>query len=254
VRPRETKPPAAEVRARLEALVDPAFREGARRYFKGEVKILGVRSAAVGALGRDVRKPLKAAKDLKGALALAEALLKTGVLEEGGVGVTIMEGFVRDLGPEHYPVFDRWIEHCSNWAAVDVLCGRVIGPVMREHGPPVDRLLKWTRSRNRWRRRAAAVCLIPAARRSLHHDAVFKVADRLMPDEDDMVRKGVGWLLKVTADADRKRVIRYLQQWKAPSPAEAGLRSPRRRHRTSRLVLRYASEKMTAAERRLVLT
>lgn len=236
--PRETKALVAEVRRRLKALVDPQFREGARRYFKGEVKILGVRSEQVGALGREVRKPLKAAKDLKGAMALAEALLETGWLEEGFVAVTIMAGFVRDLGPAHYPVCDRWIGHCDNWAAVDVLCGRVIGPVMREHGPPLDRLLKWTVSKNRWRRRAAAVCLIPAARRGLHHHAVFQVADRLMPDGDDMVRKGVGWLLKVTADADRRRVIRYLQQW---------------RDRTSRLVLRYASEKMTPAERRLIL-
>jgi 3-methyladenine DNA glycosylase AlkD len=238
VPPRDTNARGAEVRRRLKALVDAEFREGARKYFKHEVKILGVRSGDVQAVGSQVRKHLRAAKDLDGALALAEALLKTGVLEEGAVAVTILQGFARDLGPAHYPLFDRWIGYCANWAITDNLCGKAIGPVMRDHGLPLDRLLRWTRSKDRWRRRAAAVCLIPSVRRRLHHDAAFEVADRLMPDEDDMVRKGVGWLLKVTADADTARVIEYLLRWKG---------------RTSRLVLRYASEKMTPAERRLVL-
>jgi 3-methyladenine DNA glycosylase AlkD len=142
------------------------------------------------------------------------------------------------LGTAHYAVFDRWVGYCTNWAITDTLCGKLIGPVMRDHGPPLPRLLRWTKSRGRWRRRGAAVCLIPSVRRGLHHDAAFEVADRLMLDEDDMVRKGVGWLLKVTADADRHRVIAYLLQWK---------------DRTARLVLRYACEKMTPAQRRRVL-
>lgn len=43
--------------------------------------------------------------------------------------------------------------------------------------------------------------LVPIACRREMLDEAFRIADRLMTDGDDMVQKGVGWLLK---DASRK--------------------------------------------------
>lgn len=37
---------------------------------------------------------------------------------------------------------------------------------------------------------------VPIARKGDMLDQVFRIADRLMTDGDDMVRKGMGWLLK----------------------------------------------------------
>jgi 3-methyladenine DNA glycosylase AlkD len=69
--------------------------------------------------------------------------------------------------------------------------------------------------------------------------AILRVADRLLGDPDPMVQKGVGWLLKEATRRRADRIVAYLV---------------RRRHRTSRLVLRYASEKLPPAQRRLVLS
>ncbi len=59
-----------------------------------------------------------------------------------------------------------------------------------------------------------------------------------MTDEDDMVQKGVGWLLKETYPKRPREVVAFLEPW---------------RGRTSRLLLRYAAEKMTPADRGEVL-
>jgi len=53
-----------------------------------------------------------------------------------------------------------------------------------------------------------------------------------------MVQKGVGWLLKETYPKKPAEVVRYLVA---------------KREKTTRLVLRYAAEKMTVADRARVL-
>jgi len=60
-------------------------------------------------------------------------------------------------------------------------------------------------------------------------DQVFVITDRLMTDGDDMVRKGVGWLLKEVSKEHPQEIRDYLLKW---------------REKTSALTLRYASEKL----------
>ena len=62
-------------------------------------------------------------------------------------------------------------------------------------------------------------------------DDAFRIADRLMKDRDDMVQKGVGWLLKEASKKHPTEVRDYLLKW---------------RTRTSALLLRNASEKLPA--------
>ena len=69
-------------------------------------------------------------------------------------------------------------------------------------------------------------------------EEAFALADRLMEDDDDMVQKGVGWLLKEASKKNPEKVRGYLLNW---------------RDRTSALVLRYASEKLPK-DRRVLKT
>ena len=76
--------------------------------------------------------------------------------------------------------------------------------------------------------------LVPPARRGLLLEDVFILSDRLMEDEDDMVQKGVGWLLKEASKRHPEEVRDYLLRWRDRAPA---------------LVLRYASEKLPKDKR-----
>jgi 3-methyladenine DNA glycosylase AlkD len=159
-------------------------------------------------------------------------------MDEAALAARILERFQQQLGPEHFPTFDRWVDTLNDWASCDSLCTQVIGPVVCRHPALVRRLRPWTRSAERWRRRASMVSLIPLARTGDRLSEVLEMADRLLGDADDMVRKGVGWLLKEATRRRADEIVAYLIA---------------NRERTSRLVLRYASEKLTQPERARVL-
>ena len=99
-------------------------------------------------------------------------------------------------------------------------------------------MLPWTAAANRWKRRAAAVSLVYGARRGRDSALILQVAERLLRDEDDLVRKAVGWLLKESYATQPRDVVRFLRSRKEGAP---------------RIVLRIAAEKMSQADRAVVL-
>jgi 3-methyladenine DNA glycosylase AlkD len=90
-------------------------------------------------------------------------------------------------------------------------------------------LKRWTQLDNRWMRRAAAVSLIVPAKHGKFLDDVLEIADLLLTDNDDLVRKGYGWLLKEASRHHQKDIFDYVM---------------RNRRAMPRTALRYAIELM----------
>jgi 3-methyladenine DNA glycosylase AlkD len=82
------------------------------------------------------------------------------------------------------------------------------------------------------------VALIQGTRRKLFFVDIKRLSNFLLSDEDDMVRKGLGWLLRETAKADAKRTAPYLMSI---------------RQRAPRLVLRTACETLPVDVRKKIL-
>lgn len=99
-------------------------------------------------------------------------------------------------------------------------------------------VLRWAKSPNRWRRRAACVALIRGARERRLADEIRRLSNKLLNDEDDMVQKGLGWLLRETVKADPNRTVPYLMKIRKNAP---------------RLVLRTACETLPTPVRRRVM-
>jgi 3-methyladenine DNA glycosylase AlkD len=99
-------------------------------------------------------------------------------------------------------------------------------------------VFRWAKSRDRWHRRAACVALIPGTRRKMFFPEIVRLSNFLLDDEDDMVQKGLGWLLRETAKADAKLTVPYLMSIRKQAP---------------RLVLRTACETLPMATKRKVL-
>ncbi len=68
---------------------------------------------------------------------------------------------------------------------------------------------------------------------------IVRLSDLLLDDQDDMVQKGLGWLLRETAKFDAKRTVPYLM---------------RIRDRAPRLVLRIACETLPTNLKKRVLS
>jgi len=67
---------------------------------------------------------------------------------------------------------------------------------------------------------------------------IVRTSEMLLDDEDDMVQKGLGWLLREAAKYDARRTVPYLMKVRGRAP---------------RLVLRTACETLPVAARRRVL-
>jgi len=138
-----------------------------------------------------------------------------------------------------FPRFERWLaEYVDNWAACDHFSG-ISGELLLQYPDLVSKTKKWTKSKNRWFRRAAAVSLIVPVKKGILLDQVFKTADLLMTDDDDMVQKGYGWLLKEAGDDNPDDVFAYVMKHKRTMPRRA---------------LRYAIEKFPDDRRKKAMT
>jgi 3-methyladenine DNA glycosylase AlkD len=82
------------------------------------------------------------------------------------------------------------------------------------------------------------VSLIHGLRRGLFYDEAAAVTDTLVADRDDMVQKGLGWMLREWAKHDPRAALPVLMEIRAQA---------------SRLVLRTACEKLAPALRQRVL-
>lgn len=222
----------AEIRAELGKLADPERAMRRRRFFKETIRNLGLRASQSEEVAGEFFSRLKG--NLPQALEVAGELMRSGVVEEASVGIRLVRRFKQRLTREHFDVFDGWIDHLTNWANTDFLCRDLIAETVEKDPSLVKRLLSWTRSENRWRRRAAAVSLVPIVVRGEMLDEAFSIADKLIFDGDEMVQKGVGWLLKDVSFKHPGEVKRYLLRWKERAPA---------------LVLRYASGRLPKNER-----
>ena len=211
---------------------------GIQWFFKEEVRSHGWRTADLRRFAHTSRKQVLATSLRHELVDRAEGLFRGPVLEEKNFAVFLLERDVADFREPDFRRFARWLDRIVSWADHDALVYYLIAPLVAADPRRVRRGLAWTRSRDRWHRRAAAVALIRVARRDGFTPAIARVADRLLADPDDMVQKGVGWLLREAAKADPRGTLPYLL---------------RLRGRTSRLVLRTACEKLTPAARRRVL-
>jgi 3-methyladenine DNA glycosylase AlkD len=66
-----------------------------------------------------------------------------------------------------------------------------------------------------------------------------RLCNSLLGEEDDLVQKGLGWLLRETAKFDARRTVPYLMKIRGKAP---------------RLVLRTACETLPEAVRKRILT
>jgi 3-methyladenine DNA glycosylase AlkD len=228
----------AHVRSELAARVDPVYREGARNFSREALDLWGVRAPDVRQIARAAYHEVKAwPPDQRDEF--MDGLWKSGKLEEAGVAIYVYRRFGTQCAAREFRLFTSWVDrYVTNWAACDGVSSWLLAACLENAPALIRRLPAWTRSRNRWKRRAAIVSLLQEAKQGRHTAEILEIAERTLSDADDMVQKGVGWVLKETYPKKPREVVAFLKPRAATAP---------------RLVLRIAAEKMTARDRAAVL-
>lgn len=210
-----------------------------QRYFKEPVPAYGWRTDAVRQLAARLRREMAAAGDETLLFAVAEKFFASPTLEEKSLAVFLLQRSVGRLGDAEFRRLEGWLSQVTNWAVCDALTGYLLGPMIAAEPRRSRRVFRWAKSKSIWHRRAAAAALIPAARQGLCSAEVFRLADQLLREDNEMVQKAVGWLLKEACKKQEATVVRFLL---------------RVRPRAPRLVLRTACEKLPARDRRRILS
>ena len=227
------------VQARLTENIDEKTQSTYQKFFKEQVLYHGVKIAIVSKLVTEFFREIRhLSKDE--IFALCEKLLITDYGEEAAIAFKWAYRMNKQFESRDFYLFENWLENYVNsWAKCDELCTHSVGTMIEKYPKYVEDLKRWARSDNRWMRRASAVTLVMPARRGLFLDDVFEIADVLLLDEDDLVRKGYGWMLKEVSRLHRHEAYDYVVQRKVVMP---------------RVALRYAIELMPQDMRKAAMS
>jgi 3-methyladenine DNA glycosylase AlkD len=209
------------------------YRDGAKAYFKEPIELHGVRTPIVRRIAARSYNTLVKKLKKDEVFELCEDLLKTGYSEERTIAFDWAFRVRTRFEVGDFIVFESWLsKYVSNWAACDDLCCHALGDFIFRFPRFLSEVRKWAGSDNRWLRRAAAVVLIYSVRRDRNTAVAYEIADTLLMDEDDLVQKGYGWMLKEISNRRPRDVFDYVIGHKATMP---------------RTALRYAIEKLPPA-------
>jgi 3-methyladenine DNA glycosylase AlkD len=229
---------AAHIRRVLEDGGSAPHAEEVQWFFKEEVKSRGWYTGELRKVAVRFRRTILKELGLPFLLQVADQLFSGQCLEEKVFAVFLLEKLTDKFDDDEFRLFESWLPRISSWAEHDALVHYLIAPMIAAKPARTSRVFRWAKSRDRWHRRAACVALIQGTRQRMFVPEIKRLSGLLLSDEDDMVQKGLGWLLRETAKADAKRIVPYLISI---------------RHHAPRLVLRTACETLPRRTRQRIL-
>ena len=137
---------------------------------------------------------------------------------------------------ELFELYVRRHDLIDTWDLVDRSAIWVVGEYLVDR--PRDVLYELARSPEPMRRRTAILATYAFIRRG-DLDDTYRIADLLLEDEDELVDKAVGWMLREAGKRDEARLLALLDAHAATMP---------------RVTVRYAIEKLDPSVRARYLT
>jgi len=228
---------AADLNRRLVALADPQRAEGAGRFFKtgpgetGEgLRFLGLNAPALRGIAKEFR-----------ALPLAEVViaLHSEWHDERAVALLILTlQYPKSDETVQQEIFDAYLAHTAHinsWALVDCSAPQIVGAHLWQRSRKL--LGKLAKSKSLWERRIAMVATQHFIRKNDFADTL-RIAKILLTDDEDLIHKAVGWMLREIGDRDQGQLEAFLKP---------------NYHAMPRTMLRYAIEKFPEKKRKAYL-
>jgi 3-methyladenine DNA glycosylase AlkD len=206
------------------------FKAGRGEYAAGD-RFLGLTVPSVREVAREYQSlPLR--ESLK--------LLRSPIHEERLLALIILERqFQRGDETQQRAIFHLYLahlRHVNHWDLVDLSCRTIVGEYLRERDRAL--LYKLARSRDMWRRRVSIVSTFTFIRTGDCADTL-KIARMLLHDDEDLIHKAVGWMLREAGKRDPAALETFLNRHAADMP---------------RTMLRYAIERLSPARRMHFMT
>jgi 3-methyladenine DNA glycosylase AlkD len=189
-----------------------------QRFFKEEIQSRGWRAVELRKLARRFTKVIKGDAGLPYLIEVADLLFQGNVLEEKILAVLLLETSTKSMTRADFKLFEQWLDRVSTWADHDALASYILGEIMAADPKLSRHVFTWAKSPDRWHRRAAAVTLIRGIRHGLFESEIKRITKILLHDDDLMVQKGLGWLLRVSAKCNPDFTVPLLMKIRKTAP------------------------------------
>ena len=218
----------AEVQKAVRALADPKRAAGLQGFFKTGPGEYGEGDVFVGLTVPQIRSLIRRFHPADDAV--VSGLLRSPIHEERLLALLLLV--------ERYPkdrdrVFRLYVKHfnrINNWDLVDASAEHIVGAQQVGRA----QLLRWARSTHLWTRRIAIVSTFHSIRAGRFGDTLA-VAAALLADEEDLMHKATGWMLREVGKRDVAALETFLR---------------RHHRRMPRTMLRYAIERFPEPKRK----
>lgn len=221
----------------LRSLSDPEIAEHSLRFFKTGPGEYGEGDRFLGIRVPVLRKQVGRFKEAS--LEAAEALLHSPWHEERLFALLLMVAkYQKGDEGEKAAVYRCYMEntaYINNWDLIDSSAPYIVGPYLEERDKSV--LYAFARSESLWERRIAIMATFYYIKHS-RFETTLDIAEILLHDEEDLIHKAVGWMLREIGKRDMETEKAFLKPRYKTMP---------------RTMLRYAIEKFPEEDRQLYL-
>ena len=229
--------PVKEIKEKLQKLANKKRAAQSRRYFKTGPGEYGEGDIFVGIRVPELRKLSRAYRDIP--LEATEILLNSPIHEERLLAllILVLKYAGSDAGEQKriYTLYLKNTRFVNNWDLVDASAHYIVGPfLMDKNKRPLYRLAA---SKSIWDRRIAIMSTFHYIRQNIYSETL-KIADTLISDQEDLIHKAVGWMLREIGKRDLQTEEKFLRPRYKAMP---------------RTMLRYAIERFPAAKRQRYL-
>jgi 3-methyladenine DNA glycosylase AlkD len=228
---------ATQIQKRLRGFATKEKAAVLQRFFKTGPGQYGEGDRFIGVMVPQVRQVVKEFADAP--LSEALKLLRSPVHEERLLALLLLvHQFEQgdDVARKRiYTSYLKSTKYINNWDLVDLSAPKIVGPYL--DGGPRALLYRFVRSKNLWERRIAILATFPYIRKGDFVD-VLALSEKLLADDEDLMHKAVGWMLREVGKKDVGTLERFLKK---------------HHQRMPRTALRYAIERFPEAKRRKYL-
>ena len=228
----------ADLTERLAKLGSPSRAEKSAHYFRSGSELSGTKDIYRGVPVPEIRKLAKEFRNIS--QSDLTRLAKSKYHDERLCALLILnDRFERaDTDQKRIELFEFWLNllrsnKINNWDLVDT-SAPVMGKILPRHlGYRAEFLHGLAKSENIWERRAA-ILLTFALIRINKFGPTLAIARDLLHDDQDLIHKAVGWMLREVGNRDKDTLTAFLEKHRREMP---------------RTMLRYAIEKYSPKER-----
>jgi len=212
---------------------DPKIVEKYSRYFKGGFNGYGLANGLIQNKVKEYKNQEWC--NIKLVYDVSKKLIPEEKYELPSFALHLLNSYSKELTKESFKEIEKWFSlGINNWAHTDGIVQFLFPVFWKKEIIDLENLSNWRKANNKFQRRCVPVAMIKLLKHDNDFSKLFDFIDPMMMDNEREVQQGLGWFLRECWKREPKQTEKFLLKWK---------------NDCARLIIQYATEKMTKEER-----